>query len=45
MHKRDEQTPGRNPQPQGDDDGQPDADRQRTPRREPDPEEEDEGLE
>ena len=47
MEKRDEQTPGRtrNPQPQGDDFGQPDTERQRTPGRDRESEEEDEGLE
>ena len=47
MHKKDEQTPGRNPdpQPQGDDFGQPDTERQRTPGRDRDAEEEDETIE
>jgi hypothetical protein len=45
MHKRDEQTPGRNPKPQGDDFGEPDTERERAPGGERDAEEEDEGLE
>lgn len=47
MPRRDQQTPGRNPdpQPKGDDFDQPDTERQRTPGRDRDLEEEDEGLE
>jgi hypothetical protein len=47
MHKRDEQAPGpdRNPQPQGDDQGQPGQERKRAPGRERDIEEEDEEIE
>ena len=46
MPKRDEQTPGRNPnpQPQGDDFGQPDDERPRQPGSDRDTEDEDEEL-
>jgi hypothetical protein len=47
MQKRDEETPGRNrnPQHQGDDFGNPETERQRVPGTDRDAEEEDEGLE